>query len=280
MRIVCLTDDSPGGRYTVNAIHSKHGVTLAVAERAKRRFIVSDLKQMGIRDTLHRGALVARRLFPNRSDARVLDRFLGAGTWRSFPEAVDRITTGDINGPATREAIRQARPDVIVCHGTRLIKDPAGLSAAYPLNIHHGISPWYRGSRCNEWALATGDVHNIGVTVHMLTAEVDGGPVVGQMRLSIEDGDSMLTITSRVIASGLRITNDIISLLRNGGNLRLLPQPSGAGSVMRRRQYSRFVTKHVEELLRRRAIPQMLRYPSAAPKPLLAPWPPEEDRNP
>src|SRR3546814_11131390 len=67
MKIVCLTENSPGLRYTVNAINRRHGVALVVFEQSKRAMFFRDMKRYGVRDTLYRPRMEAKRLLPGRS---------------------------------------------------------------------------------------------------------------------------------------------------------------------------------------------------------------------
>ena len=46
------------------------------------------------------------------------------------------------------------------------------------INIHMGVSPYYRGTSCNFWALYDGNAHLVGSTVHMLSKGLDSGPIL------------------------------------------------------------------------------------------------------
>ena len=46
------------------------------------------------------------------------------------------------------------------------------------INIHMGISPYYKGSNCNFWALHDKNFHLVGATIHRLTNKIDGGPIL------------------------------------------------------------------------------------------------------
>ena len=46
------------------------------------------------------------------------------------------------------------------------------------VNIHMGISPYYRGNDCNFWALNDNNPHLVGSTVHLLTKGLDSGPIL------------------------------------------------------------------------------------------------------
>ncbi|MDC0379355.1 formyltransferase family protein [Litorivicinus sp.] len=46
------------------------------------------------------------------------------------------------------------------------------------INIHMGLSPWYRGSSCNFWACADRRLGFVGATVHLLSEGLDSGPIL------------------------------------------------------------------------------------------------------
>ena len=46
------------------------------------------------------------------------------------------------------------------------------------LNIHMGVSPYYRGTACNFWALYDNNPHLVGATIHLLSKGLDSGPIL------------------------------------------------------------------------------------------------------
>ncbi len=46
------------------------------------------------------------------------------------------------------------------------------------INIHIGVSPYYRGTDCNFWALYEDNPHLVGATIHMLSKGLDSGPIL------------------------------------------------------------------------------------------------------
>ena len=46
------------------------------------------------------------------------------------------------------------------------------------INIHMGISPYYRGSDCNFWSLYDNNFHLVGGTVHLISKGLDSGPIL------------------------------------------------------------------------------------------------------
>jgi phosphoribosylglycinamide formyltransferase-1 len=65
------------------------------------------------------------------------------------------------------------------------------------LNIHPSLLPKYKGLDTHARALAAGDSHH-GASVHFVTAELDGGPVIMQGRLRLRPADTSDTVSARV----------------------------------------------------------------------------------
>ncbi len=90
------------------------------------------------------------------------------------------VKMGDLNrlelsllGPALEA-------DAFVVFGASYIKGPLceHLVARRCYNIHMGVSPFYRGSSTNFWALFDGQPEFVGATIHLLTAGLDSGPML------------------------------------------------------------------------------------------------------
>ena len=72
------------------------------------------------------------------------------------------------------------------------------------LNIHPSLLPKYPGLHTHKRALEAGDSEH-GVTVHFVTAELDGGPAVLQARVPVLDNDTEDTLAARVLEQEHRI---------------------------------------------------------------------------
>lgn len=66
------------------------------------------------------------------------------------------------------------------------------------VNIHPSLLPHYTGLHTHERALAAGDSHG-GCTVHLVTAELDDGPILGQTAVAVLPGDTAETLAARVL---------------------------------------------------------------------------------
>ncbi|MGQ0611172.1 MAG: phosphoribosylglycinamide formyltransferase [Paracoccaceae bacterium] len=72
------------------------------------------------------------------------------------------------------------------------------------LNIHPSLLPRYPGLHTHARALAAGDAE-AGCTVHLVTEELDGGPILGQARVPVRPQDSAATLAARVLEQEHRL---------------------------------------------------------------------------
>jgi phosphoribosylglycinamide formyltransferase-1 len=97
-------------------------------------------------------------------------------------------------------ALRERGIQVIALAGYMRILTPFLVDAweGRMLNIHPSLLPAYPGLDTHGRALAAGDVE-AGCTVHLVTAGVDEGPILGQARVPILPGDTEALLTQRVL---------------------------------------------------------------------------------
>jgi len=95
--------------------------------------------------------------------------------------------------------IDQFTPDVIVLAGFMRILTPAFVQhyQGKLLNIHPSLLPKYQGLNTHQRAIDAGDTEH-GVSVHFVTAELDGGPVILQAKVPVFDGDTSDDLAERV----------------------------------------------------------------------------------
>jgi phosphoribosylglycinamide formyltransferase-1 len=92
--------------------------------------------------------------------------------------------------------------DLILLAGFMRVLSPefTARHAGRTLNIHPSLLPKYRGLHTHRRVLEAGDTQH-GASVHFVTAELDGGPVVLQSRLPVLGGDTEDSLAARVLAT-------------------------------------------------------------------------------
>jgi phosphoribosylglycinamide formyltransferase 1 len=114
-------------------------------------------------------------------------------------------------------ALAAAQPDVIVLAGFMRILSPQFVQARAGriLNIHPSLLPNHRGLHTHRRVLEGGErVH--GASVHFVTAELDGGPVILQSRVPVRAGDGEDALSARVQATEHIIYPRVIGWLADG----------------------------------------------------------------
>ena len=136
----------------------------------------------------------------NRADAGGLEKAKARGV----PTAVVDHRPFGSDRPAFEDALNtvldQARPDIICLAGFMRVLTEGFVTRwqGRMLNIHPSLLPKYKGLHTHQRAIDAGDTE-AGCSVHEVTAELDGGQVLGQARVPIEPGDTAETLAARVL---------------------------------------------------------------------------------
>jgi phosphoribosylglycinamide formyltransferase-1 len=101
---------------------------------------------------------------------------------------------------AMEAAVRRAGAQWIALAGYMRILTPEFVARweGRMVNIHPSLLPRYTGLHTHERAIAAGDSH-AGCTVHLVTADLDEGPVLGQIPVAILPGDTAEALAARVL---------------------------------------------------------------------------------
>lgn len=94
---------------------------------------------------------------------------------KTFP-----ILYGEINKLSLSYLEDFLKSDIYVVFGSSYIKGELVdfLVKQKAINIHAGVSPYYRGSDCNFWAIYDDNAHLVGSTIHLLSKGLDSGPML------------------------------------------------------------------------------------------------------
>ena len=133
-----------------------------------------------------------------RADAYGLERAANAGVPThvlSHRDYADRLSFDQ----AMMEQIDQYQPDLVILAGFMRILTPEFTRhyAGRLFNIHPSLLPKYKGLDTHQRALDAGDAEH-GCSVHFVTEELDGGPVIIQARTAIAEGDCADSLAQKV----------------------------------------------------------------------------------
>jgi phosphoribosylglycinamide formyltransferase-1 len=157
-----------------------------------------------------------RAVISNRADAYGLERAKAAGVHTEVVNHRDYPGREDFDR-ALQEAIDAHNPALVVLAGFMRILSHEFVEhyLGRMLNIHPALLPLFPGLNTHERALQEG-VTEHGATVHFVTTEVDGGPLVIRARVPVQDNDTPEALAARVLEQEHRIFPQAIRWFAEG----------------------------------------------------------------
>jgi phosphoribosylglycinamide formyltransferase 1 len=175
MHWAILTSNQVRHRFVANLLAARHSVGAVVVEPKSRdpRMIYA-----------HEDDRALLEAYYNDRDASELQLLPEGREWALLPGSVHlEVAPKEINSEEVVSALRGAGVNACVVFGTSILK---GIwMSAYGgrmLNIHLGLSPYYRGAGTNLWALYDGRPELVGATLHQISPVVDAGDIYCQVR--------------------------------------------------------------------------------------------------
>lgn len=224
--LVVLTSTSNRHKFFLNTL-AQHFNILGVVVEEKRP------EQTG--ETEGEGTTLKKHF----DDRRVAEKkYFGEHEEFTVPEgAVLCVPNGESNSEATFEWVKAKNPDFVILFGTSIIRDP--LLSYYDgrmINIHLGLSPYYRGSGTNFWPLVNNEPECVGATIHLAILKVDAGSILAQVRPEVEEEDGSHDVGCRTIIAGAEA---MAICIKKYANQEIIPEPQdlSGGRVYKRADF-------------------------------------------
>lgn len=153
----------------------------------------------------------------NRPAAAGLERARAAGVETLVIDHKGFADRADFDGVVA--AALRSRGVTLVCLAGFMRLVGAPLLEAFPnaiLNVHPSLLPAFPGIDAQRQALEHG-VKVSGATVHLVTGELDGGPIVVQAAVPVRDDDTVDTLSARILIEEHRIYPQAVRILLEGG---------------------------------------------------------------
>lgn len=173
--------------------------------------------------------------YPARICGVISDRADAAGLGFAVQNgiAAKALERGDFADKAAHEAaihsqLTQWGADFVALAGFMRVLSPQFVSLwqGRMINIHPSLLPKYKGLATHARALQSGDSEH-GCSVHWVTADLDGGAVIAQARVSVLPGDTEALLSARVLKEEHRLYSEALAkVLRQKSNGLETGQPS------------------------------------------------------
>ena len=172
MKITLFTSNNNRHNYLINLL----------SEVSDELYVIQECSTIfpGIVPGHYQVSSTIKKYFKNVGDAQ--SRLFGNSYVKNKKKNIKILPMilGDLNQCSMNLLSDFLKSDVYVVFGSSYIKGELVdfLVKQKAINIHAGVSPYYRGTDCNFWALYDDNPHLVGTTIHLLSKGLDSGPML------------------------------------------------------------------------------------------------------
>jgi folate-dependent phosphoribosylglycinamide formyltransferase PurN len=151
-----------------------------------------------------------------------------------------KIKNGYINNDKIIKIIKAIKFDYLISFGSSIIKPKLiNLFKKKFLNIHLGLSPYYKGSGTNFFPFVNNELQFCGSTIMQISEKLDDGKIVHQIRPIFQVNDTIHTIGNKIIQE---TANDLCKILIKIKKIKYFKIKTNYKSkIFKRRDFNRFV---------------------------------------
>ncbi len=233
MRLGILTSNDVRHRYAVNALCRRHDVTAVCYQDTgyvpARAADTADEATAGI----------VRHHFDERR--RQEERYFGHDAERVTDSPGRGVRTADprtLNTPGTIDFLAGHGVEALVIYGTGMIRSPLlEAYAGHMINLHLGLSPYYRGTATNFYPLLNDEPEYVGATIHLIDRGIDSGAILHHARPEIRADDLPHTVGCKAILAGVEKLSQAVNELAAGTSQPVPQWPAANARLYLRKDY-------------------------------------------
>jgi methionyl-tRNA formyltransferase len=186
VRLLLVTGDSPRHVYLHNKLC---GLGIEIIWVIENRHNSISKKNMKIDGTTKVGRIYSHHLKDWKESE---SHFFGIPSFDSETSFRISVESSEVNSPENIRKFAESEPDVILSYGcSKLSEDFLKIPNCKKLNVHGGLSPWYRGTITNFWPSYLLEPQFTGLTLHETDNRIDGGDVIFQTAVQLESKDGV-----------------------------------------------------------------------------------------
>lgn len=262
LRVAIAISTDPSDMYFANELSRRLNVVGVIVEQQMQPFdttpkLVKAIRLLGkpqilAKRTVEYVADTLRSRFAAYESAEYAPSFGIDGDRLDLDPSIRIIETAGVNQVNDPQYIRwlaELEPDVLAVCGTSILASEICSVAKHgTINLHGGLSQWYRGLFTTEWAVYNEEPEFVGATVHFVSPGVDDGDVIYQARPDVSSDDHPNSLYTKVVNLGIDMVERAIVDLDSGVLLRT-PLPA-KGKLYLRSRYTPAVKRSIWKKVR------------------------------
>ncbi len=197
LKVVILTGNQPRHSYLINHMNEKFDVVGLITE-PHHDYFNSQREESELVRKHFRNLQITEKEYFYSPDMKLQMQYLG------FPNH-KKLKSKEINNIENIEWVKSLNPNYILLYGTGILN-----SSWFEefddriINLHLGMSPYYRGSATLFWPFYNNELKYLGVTIHIATEKVDAGDILYIVKPDIKDEDNYYDITNKLIKKAIK----------------------------------------------------------------------------
>jgi len=212
MKVAIFTSNALRHKFFANRIAENVDETLVISECRENDQIN---KSYGENDSIishfNRRYLTEKKFFSGNDEFRT----------KCIP-----ILYKEVNSELVYEKIQSFKPDVMMVFGSSIIREPIlslGKKNRF-INLHLGLSPYYKGNGTNFWPFINDELEYLGSTVLHLDPGIDTGDIITHVRPEIEEQDDVHSLGCKIIKDSVEVIIEILQRIDSEQEINRIPQ--------------------------------------------------------
>lgn len=225
-KIAVLTSNHFRHKYFVNQVNKVHEVVGVVSE--EKSFVPLKYAEDEDEEKIIQDHFKLRE----QSEEQEFDK--------EFDEGIDVLSLPpkSVNTGEVLKYLQDKAPDYLFVYGTGIIaEDIIDAFDGRIINMHLGLSPFYRGAGTNFYPILNKEPEYCGVTIHFLDAGIDTGEMISRGRAVIKPNDNPHTLGCRIIKVGIQLIIESTDKI-NQSDFKPEKQDLSIGKVYYRKDFS------------------------------------------
>ncbi len=125
-----------------------------------------------------------------------------------------KIERTELNDVKVEKFIKDVSGECIFSYGPDLFKENIlNCVNGFALNLHGGLSPWYKGAATMFWPFYFLEPNFVGATLHFITKKIDAGNIVHQIVPKLEHGDTMHRVACKAVVAAAEECREVFRII-------------------------------------------------------------------